>query len=188
MTILDEARKLLISDGLLKILETYGAVLPTGSYALDLMTWRDLDLYLISEKISITEFFELGAAINMLLNPIKMSFRNEYIGKTKNLPKGLYWGIYLGNERKGAWKIDLWCLSEKEALERHKYCRVVESKLNPENRIVIHRLKQKCWKNRHYRKRFYSIDIYDAVLENGIASFGELKEYINSKYARQLID
>ena len=50
MTSIEEAKKLLISDGLQETLERYGSVLPTGSYALDLMTWRDLDLYFKSVK------------------------------------------------------------------------------------------------------------------------------------------
>jgi len=185
MTIIEEAKKILISDGLQDVLGKYGEVLPTGSYALDLMTWRDLDLYLISEDISTTKFFELGAEINNHLNPIKMSFRNEYPGKTKNLPKGLYWGIYLGNERNAAWKIDLWCVSGSETLRRHQFCKNLESRLNSENRSIIHELKEKCWKNRHYRKRFYSIDIYDAVVKHSIVSFDKFKDYINLKYATQ---
>ena len=45
MGIIEEATDLLENKGLRTILEEYGTVLPTGSYALDLMTWRDLDLF-----------------------------------------------------------------------------------------------------------------------------------------------
>jgi hypothetical protein len=45
-----------------------------------------------------------------------MHYRDETIARTPGLPSGLYWGVYLGNERDGAWKIDIW-LSEPQAFE-----------------------------------------------------------------------
>ena len=187
MNIIEEAKDLLENRGLKRTLEKYGSILPTGSFALDLMTWRDLDLYLMSDNLSSTDFFKLGADINDLLNPVKMSFRNEILAKTDGQPNGLYWGVYLGNERKGAWKIDLWCVSKVEALTRHRFCEDLGKKLNSENRSVIHDLKSRCWENKYYRKEFYSTDIYDAVLKNDIFSFDKLKDFINSKYKKQLI-
>jgi len=121
MTIRGEASRLLHSGGLQGILERHGIVVPTGSYYLDLMAWRDLDLYLIEDDASAEDFFLLGAEINSLLGPVKMSFRNELIGQAEGLPAGLYWGVYLGDERAGAWKIDIWCVSESEAAARHRY-------------------------------------------------------------------
>jgi hypothetical protein len=37
-----------------------------------------------------------------------MHFRDESTAGTPGLPCGFYWGIYLGDERSGAWKIDIW--------------------------------------------------------------------------------
>ena len=59
-------------------------------------------LYLISDRLLSADFFSLGAEINTLLNPVKMSFRNELLGKTKGLPIGLYWGIYNDCEENSA--------------------------------------------------------------------------------------
>src|SRR5262245_35172030 len=103
-----EADDILDKKGLRKILNQYGVVHITGSYSLGLMTWRDLDIYLEAEDLIEQDFFELGWDIVSLLQPVKMSFRNERIAKTKGLPVGLYWGVYLGDEKKGAWKIDIW--------------------------------------------------------------------------------
>ena len=97
-----EADDILDKKGLRKILAQYGTVHLTGSYALGLMTWRDLDIYLENENLTEEKFFELGKEIVTLLNPVKMSFRNERMAGTKGLPVGLYWGIYLGDEKKGS--------------------------------------------------------------------------------------
>ena len=69
MTIFKEVKKLLDSKRLQETLEKYGTVEATGNYSLNLMTWRDLNLYLISEDITKNEFFYLGAEINTLFNP-----------------------------------------------------------------------------------------------------------------------
>jgi hypothetical protein len=188
VTIFEEAQKILFSDGLEDLLEQYGTVVPTGSYYLDLMTWRDLDLYLSTNDINVETFFELGREIATLLNPVKMSYRNEHIGRSADLPSGLYWGVYLGNERDGAWKVDIWCVSESEASERHRYCEQLSLRLDEEKRRRIHCLKEECWRNPNYRKGFFSVDIYEAVMDRDIASFDELRAFINAKYDHRMID
>jgi hypothetical protein len=96
-----EADAILYEKGLINILHSFGTPYVHGSYLLDLMTWRDLDIYLQADDISIPDFFVLGERICSLFSPVKMSFRNELKAKTKGLPTGLYWGIYLGKERAG---------------------------------------------------------------------------------------
>jgi hypothetical protein len=56
-----DAGEILYEKGLLNILNLFGKPHISGSYALDLMTWRDLDIYLEVENISETDLFELGA-------------------------------------------------------------------------------------------------------------------------------
>src|ERR1051326_8117974 len=117
-----EADEILHSKGLLQILNSFGTPHISGSYSLDLMTWRDLDIYLEAGNITTKDFFLLGEKIATALNPLKMSFRNEIIAKTKGLPNGLNWGIYLGNERAGAWKIDIWLVKESECIRLLNHC------------------------------------------------------------------
>ena len=109
-----EADELLWKKGLHPLLEKYGQVHLTGSYTLKLMVWRDLDIYLATEDLPVSEFFRLGGQIADLLNSPKMHFRNERVARTEGLPHGLYWGVYLGNEREGAWKIDIWAVTSEQ--------------------------------------------------------------------------
>ena len=121
-TIKKEAEEILFRKGLFKRLGAFGVPHLSGSYALGLMTWRDLDIYLETEHISDVDFFKLGGEISNLLQPVKMSFRNELIAKTPGLPAGLYWGIYLGDERQGAWKVDMWAANSTEFKRLKQYC------------------------------------------------------------------
>lgn len=64
-----EADELLDGKGLRELLARYGEVQVTGSYALSLMAWRDLDIYVASAELSPAWHFQLGARIAARLTP-----------------------------------------------------------------------------------------------------------------------
>jgi hypothetical protein len=175
-----EADEILHEKGLIDILNSFGTPHIHGSYLLELMTWRDLDIYLEVDEISITDFFALGTSICNSFAPVKMSFRNELKAKTNGLPKGLYWGIYLGNERPGAWKIDLWAVSAPECLRLLNYCSNIKQKLTAGAVQNILEIKSECWQNLEYRRSYSSSDIYKAVLEKNITNIEGFKEYLRT--------
>ena len=176
-----EADDLLESNGLRNLLEEYGIPHVVGSYALHLMTWRDLDIYLEQQEFSEELHFQLGGRIASCLAPVKMSFRNERIAQTPNLPFGLYWGIYLGNERKGAWKIDIWAIDSYECEQRLQFTEEILALLTPSLRMKILCIKAECWQDPGYRKIYTSQDIYHAVIEEGIEDVDGFKRYMESK-------
>jgi len=176
-----EADDILDKKGLRKTLNRYGMVHVTGSYSLGLMTWRDLDIYLEDENLTEQKFFDLGKELVSLLYPVKMSFRNERIVKTKGLPVGLYWGIYLGDERKGSWKIDIWGLSSKECEQRLEFCNQIAERITPDLRMKILEIKSRCWIDPLYRKFYTSNDIYTAVLEKHVHDVESFKLYLQDK-------
>jgi hypothetical protein len=176
-----EADVLLKEKGLLEILRVYGRPHVHGSYALDLMTWRDLDIYLESEDLSEHWFFELGGRLATALVPTRMNFRNERIERTPDLPSGFYWGIYLSLSEAQSWKVDVWAIQSAEcaallARERH-----MAGKLSAANRPIILKIKKACWKHSEYRRGFSSADIYHAVLEEHVATFAQFREYIKAR-------
>jgi len=177
----NEADDILDKKGLRKILDPYGIVHVTGSYSLGLMTWRDLDIYLENGNLTGPIFFELGKDIVSLLQPVKMSFRNERIAKTKGLPLGLYWGVYAGDETKGSWKIDIWGLDSNECEERLRFCNQIAERITPDSKIKILEIKSRCWMDPLYRKFYTSNDIYTAVLEKHVHDVESFKLYLQDK-------
>ncbi len=149
----------------------YGIPHITGSYSLRLMTWRDLDIYLENDDLNEKDFFLLGKEIVSLLKPIKMSFRNERIAKTEGLPVGLYWGIYLGDERNGAWKIDIWGMDKKECLERLEFCNKLANKISPDSRIKILEIKSQCWTDPILSQPFRFSNISLVIAARSYSSF-----------------
>lgn len=175
-----EADEILYKKGLMDILCSFGTPRIHGSYALDLMTWRDLDIYLETDHLTESDFFLLGGKISTVFKPVKMSFRNELIAKTKGLPAGLYWGVYLGNERAGAWKIDIWACGSSEFRRLINYTTAIRQKLTPGAVLQILDIKSQCWQDPEYRRSYNSSDIYNSVLENNVTDIEGFKNYLRT--------
>ena len=179
-----EADELLHSKGLLPILEEYGTVHVSGSYALRLMVWRDLDLYLTREQIGEAEFFELGGRICSMLSPVRMQFRDTRNSRVEGLPEGLYWGVYLGDERAGAWKIDIWEMDPEQCEGLLSLSTGIADRLTPSARFKIMRIKSRCWQDAEYRHSFSAMAIYRAVLDDGIEDIDAFREYLQNRTPR----
>ncbi len=175
-----EAEQLLTS-GLLDVLARYGIPHVAGSYALGLMVWRDLDLYLETKQLSLTQFFMLGGDLANLLTPIRMSFRNERIARTPGLPHGLYWGVYLGNGSHGAWKIDVWAIEPEQYQALSSHQEAIADTLTPETRRTILNIKAAIWNKPDYRRTFSSQDVYQAVLQHDVTTLDEFWNYVRQK-------
>lgn len=158
----------ILAGGLHDALASYGAVHVVGSYALELMVWRDLDIHLVPQSLDLGDFFELGRRIAEILAPHRMQFRDERLVRSDGLPVGLYWGVYMGDERAGAWKLDVWATNESGLERVQAYCRNIHRRLSLETRSVILAIKAECWQRHEYRKLYGSADIYEAVLDHGV--------------------
>ena len=158
----------ILGSGLRAVLARYGDVHVVGSYALGLMTWRDLDIHLVQDAPDVHAFFRLGGEIAHLLQPHRMHFRDERAVATPGLPPGLYWGVYLGDERAGAWKIDVWMTGRQEYESMSRFGDRIAAQLNDQNRAAILAIKSACWRHPEYRRGFTSADVYAAVLDRGV--------------------
>lgn len=174
-----EADKILHDVGLFNILKKYGNPVPTGSYILGLMTWRDLDIYLETGEMSVSKFFKLGEEVASSLNTVRMHYRNEHIGKTPVNPKGLYWGIYtIFPDFPEEWKIDVWAIDTAQVSELQKQVEEIKSRITEPEREAILLIKNHFCRHPAYRKDFNSMDIYNAVLDEGITSTYDFSKWL----------
>src|SRR6266436_6234609 len=115
-----EAKEILDVKNLRHLLEEYAPISVVGSYALQLMTWRDLDIIMDAPTITVAEFFELGRRVTTLLSAWKSFFTNNR--DHNQTPRGLYWGIRLGDIKTVAWKIDLWAFDSEKYSSKIREC------------------------------------------------------------------
>ncbi len=161
----------MLDSGLRAMLTEYGRPILRGSYVLGLMTWRDLDIHLM-------RFLELGARIGGPLSARKLNFRDHRGSTSPEFPSGLYWGIYLGDERAGAWKLDLWAFASLAADPAESREAALAARLEPELRSAILTIKSAVWQDPEYRRSFSSQDIYAAVLDAGVRTPEDFRTYL----------
>jgi hypothetical protein len=181
-----EANEILYSQGLFDLINKYGKGILTGSYSLECMAWRDLDIYIVNDNLCVNSFFQLGNDLANLLNTPKMNYRNELISHRKNLPEGLYWGIYFNNNKSKQWKIDIWMINSKEYMTFERHTNDLKSKITEELRLKIIEIKAQFCFNPKYRKDFTSQDIYRAVLDDKVLNVSDFKSYIQNEKGIEL--
>lgn len=186
-----EAHEVLEKLQLIKILSKYGKPEIVGSLTLGLMTWRDIDITVISDKPNNNDIAELSAILIIKADKrLDLTLVDNMDGVKSHFPKGIYFGIkYFGHipssEKISSksvyiWKIDLWFVT-KENVEGITKTKEIKSKLELKNKQIILEIKNALWDHPLYKKDIKSMDIYDAVLEKGVKNLEEFKKYLLEK-------
>ena len=180
-----EADELLARTGILGLLREYGRPHLSGSYSLQLMTWRDLDIYLELDTPDAGQFIALGARIGQALRPRRLSFTDHLSFPSTEVLSGLYWGIRTDELSRGGWKIDLWGVSPEVCAERLAHCNGIAGRLTPRIRAAILRIKGEVCRLPCYRDSVTSQDIYDAAFAgvDSTAGFWDYLEAVQGKPA-----
>jgi hypothetical protein len=175
-----EADALLYEQGLLASVQALGPTFVGGSYAYNLLCWRDLDLYVLAPDVTLGQFFALGARITHQFAAHKAFFTDN----RAHAPAGLYWGIRLGDTRKGAWKFDIWALGEAEYTRTIHEAIALASQLTAQQREVIVALKLAYWNTPQYRDTITSALIYEAVVQHGVTSRDAFEQFVEAQKHR----
>ncbi|HKQ06927.1 MAG TPA: hypothetical protein VJ464_17490 [Blastocatellia bacterium] len=169
-----EADQLMRECRLPELLSAYLRWFVGGSYSYDLMCWRDLDVYILDPRADFKRCFEVAYELTCRLAAKKSRFTNNVGGE----PNGLYWGIKLGDERQGAWKLDLWFLDLDSYAEHANYSANMKGKLTVDARSAILEIKEAYWRRPEYRDTVTSDLIYRAVLERGVKNINDFERFL----------
>lgn len=173
----DEADLLIKKCSLPELLANYSSWFIGGSYNYGLMCWRDLDVYVLDPPHDLKKCFEIGYEVTRRLFAKKSRFTNN-VGAD---PNGLYWGIKLGDERQGAWKLDLWFLDAAGYEKHSKYCDRLRLRLTDETRSAVLAIKEAYWQKREYRDTVTSDSIYRAVLDHNVRTVEDFKRWLDPR-------
>jgi hypothetical protein len=165
----------------LDILRRYGTPHLSGSYAMRLMTWRDLDIYVAMPDVNVPDWLDLGRDLGRTLRPRKLSFTDHLnFPATEGLP-GLYWGIRTADLARGGWKIDLWGVTPAVCDERLSYCRSLAARIDRSARQSILAIKNDVCRQPGYRSTVTSHHIYEAVLSGGARTVEDFWKWFNAR-------
>ncbi|MBO2465774.1 hypothetical protein [Actinomadura violacea] len=174
-----EADELLHARGLLALADEVGETFVGGSYHSDLMTWRDLDIYLKAPEVDVAEYFAFGGRVAQRVGARKASFRDNRDGADTGLPPGLYLGLKQGDPRQGAWKFDLWAVDAATFEHIRSGAEAFVARLTPESRTAIIEIKAAYWADPRYRDTVTSAMIYEAVLAAGVSTPEQFEHWLD---------
>ena len=171
----DEATAFIEEIGILKILNNYGNIRFTGSYASDIMINRDIDIYITKNSdYSIEEFVEIFKTIfiSKITPGIHCGNETDFKNPRYNFPKGYYMGIK-SNFRSKKWKIDIWFINEKE-MENISYIDLKKD-INENNKLLLLEIKYYTMMN---NVKIPSVQIYDYIFKQGVNSLEQFIKLI----------
>jgi hypothetical protein len=163
-----EAAALLRSTGLLTLLGRYGDVYATGSYAYNLMTWRDIDLCVTTDNLDLPTVFQLGVELAELPNVGSMYYRNELVLGTPGNPRAIFWCVDFCPPDGEQWKVDILLGGSEEVAQVLLPGQRLRQALTWETREVILRIKGVVCRRPEYRQQYGSQAIYRAVMEDQV--------------------
>lgn len=178
----DEASDLLNKDGLLTLLNGYGTTRVIGSYTLNTMTWRDIDISMVlPDEQDVGLFFEIGTKIAMQFQITKMSYSNHFIRNFPGFDHGLYWGTLL-LYKEHEWKIDLWGYGETDFDVHMADFDALHKEIQRADRTALLRIKHEISQRPDYRGDVYnSMAVYQAVLNDNVKTIEHFKRWIERK-------
>mgnify|MGYP006876754034 FL=1 len=175
------ADKILYDMGLWERLCKIGTPHIIGSYKMDMMAWNDLDIDIENQAMSIEKLYELTYYILHTFHPIWYEAKEEINEDGKTV---WFHGFHTMIDEE-LWNLDLWFFDLATISKAEAYCRNIMKmvKQTPESQEYIIKMKQELQKRGLYGfEQYSSMDVYRAVLEQGIVDTDELlSRYIRTE-------
>ena len=178
-----DADTLLKNDGIEALLKRAGEVIYSGSYALNLMVWNDIDLYVVPKPNESPE--QCAAQIAALLavrDDVDLVKVEKNIWKRMPaVPTGIYVGVKIPKPGyKLEWKLDIWIVDEEERAKNKRLIADILCKLDEPKRRLILDAKLKLMGELGRTPSMSSVHVYQAVLEMGLTSVDEVIAHVTN--------
>jgi hypothetical protein len=153
----------------------FGRPVLVGALAYDLLVDPDIDMEIYCPELGIADGFQ--ALGECALNPhvTKARFANELAGRDQ----ALYWQLRYRHDDGTEWKIDMWSAPQDYALPRAEHLVApMRAALTAETRGAI--LALKAARALDAGLQCPSIDLYRAVLDDGVRTVEELRAWLTT--------
>lgn len=131
-----------------------------GSYKLDLMYDRDIDIVVKSKDVEIDSYKSLKKFIKSK-QFMKVQYGDFINFPRNNRPKGYIINLFLEYKEK-PWEVEIWFLADIDSSLKEMI--LIENKLNQENKLNILKEKEKREKFNISKKELSSYKIYKDIL------------------------
>ena len=164
------ADRILYGYGLLEKLKEFGVAHIIGSYRMNMMAWNDLDIDIENDTMSLERLYELSAFITRTFHPLWYEAKEE-----TNVDGNKVWFHGFATEIIGElWNIDLWFFDKKTISDVESYCDQIALHASQIQKDIIISIKKDLIARELYCiGQYTSMDVYKAVLENGVNNTDE---------------
>lgn len=179
MNLKEEGTTLLKTTDIKRVLAAFGDVSIGGSYSYDLLVDRDIDMDLrlpAGMELGFDTRADIAAALLKIreVRSLEMADIYHFPAGAKHAIEGIWYGLGVVVPSTGArWNFDIWCmLHDGETEEDSDMVRRLNN-LSDTERTAIMTIKQRCLDEGKKQKNRTSMQVYDAVLNRGVASYAE---------------
>lgn len=172
----DAAEGVYADLGLAELLAKIGTSAIVGSAALSLMVRRDLDVDVSCRRLdgaTVSAVAAVGGQLASHAAVRTVTFRNDcgsWNQEPDAYPDGLYLGVGCRARSGDMWTLDIWFVDQPERQPSTMHLTTLGPRLTDETRAAIIAIK-KSWADRpEYGTTFKSLDVYRAVLDDGVRS------------------
>lgn len=181
-----EASDVLADLDLLVVVGTIGGPVVTGSLALGLMVWRDIDVTTLCPTLDPASVFEVARPLARHPRVRRVTFRDDTgaWNTDPDYPDGVYLGLDYRSPGGHDWRLDLWFLLDGTTQFDLEDVVALPPRLTPEARLAILRIKDAWHRRPEYGSTVRSADVYAAVLNHGIDTPEAFERYLETRARR----
>ncbi len=143
-----------------------------------LMVWPDIDLEVVSPgRPDLPRALDIVRRLMLEAGVGKLNIVDERQITKLDIPRGIYIGpdVMHGDI---TWQVDIWIINRDEASKRHQFVNGIAAMLNNANRSTILQFKQIIAASDKYHRGISSVDIYNAVLDQGVTDMAGFEAYL----------
>jgi hypothetical protein len=177
------ALQILADLALLERWAPYGRAVLVGAVAYDLVVSPDIDLEIYCPELRIEQGFAVLEACALHPRVMRARFANHLADRDR----ALYWQVHYQREAGCVWTVDMWSAAADYDLPRAEHLvEPLRAALCPETRAAILRLKEH--RARDPDLACPSIDLYRAVLDDGVRTVEQLRRWLGENRTGALTD
>ncbi len=170
----------------LKLIERWsrcGRVSLVGALSFDLILTPDIDMEIYCPEVKVSDGMSILSECTANPRVTGAMYQNELAGPDK----AIYWRLSYLDADQIQWKIDMWSAPADYALPRGEdFVAPMRRVLTPETREAI--LTLKLARERGELPPFISIDLYRAVIRDGIRDAAAFAEWLRNNPTGELSD
>lgn len=174
--LINEADQLLYDHGLLQALNQIGTPYIIGSYKMDLMVARDLDIDVTNENMSLDKLYQLTDFIFKTFKPTWYEAKEEIDDQGKKIWFHGFETMLLGQ----LWNVDLWFFDGPTILKAVDYCDEINEKVSNNHHFKDSILSIKTElmnQGLYFSNPYTSMDVYEAVTIKGVTCLQEFLDH-----------